>query len=119
MSPDKTSPVPHLAETRTVKVLEEGQSLSDEQRARIKAWLTANSIEPRLVSADQPVLVEYKTTADRSKQSAGHIHFTQYYVDEEGQKNADCSWKGGALSFPRCVRQKVELEPEPDGDGNA
>ncbi|BCK74009.1 hypothetical protein Srufu_079620 (plasmid) [Streptomyces libani subsp. rufus] len=119
MSPNKAAPVPSIAENRTVQVIAAGQSLSDEQRGRVRAWLTANDIDPSLVASDHPVVVEYKTTVDRSRQSVGHIHFTQYYVDEEGHKNSDCSWKGGALSFDRCVPQRFELEPEPGRSGDA
>ncbi|MFI7096845.1 hypothetical protein [Streptomyces lydicus] len=111
-------PVPHPVETRTVTVTGAAQNISTEQRDRICAWLKANGINPKLVAIGYPVNVEYRTNSDRTRQSMGHIHFTQYYVDESGSRIAD-HHKKEAVTLSRCVPERILLEPEPAKDSDA
>ncbi|MFE6126731.1 hypothetical protein ACFQ6Q_00440 [Streptomyces sp. NPDC056437] len=103
------TPVPHPIETRIVTVVTEGQDISDEQRARVCAWLTANNIDAALV-AQNDVVVQCKAQGDRE---SGHaIGFHQIYRDPDGRKVYDPMTRD-VVMFQRWVPQTVALDPEP------
>lgn len=109
-------PKSHLAPAPVVQhivtVVEEGQELTAEQRARTAAWLEANGIDPRLVARDE-ITVRYKTYG--SKPGRKLIGFHQFY-EEDGVRVFDWA-TNAALTFQRSVEQTVELAPDPAWEG--
>ncbi len=108
-APTTATPVPH-PHLRCVRVITEKDALlSDEQRARVVAWLDANGIAPGEVSTNGPVTLEYKTDGE---QEWGHlICFAEYYRDQSGARVFDWKSKEATLVH-RSVQQSVALEPE-------
>ncbi|MGY5127279.1 hypothetical protein [Streptomyces nigrescens] len=103
-------------ETRIITVAKAAQDITDEQRQRVSSWLKANGVAPHLVSTDHDITIHYRVQGDR--QGPGRIHYTQYYEDETGHKVADPGTQG-AVTFPRCVAERVPLEPDPSGESDA
>lgn len=104
-----TVPVPNPHTRQVVTVVSQGQNLSDEQRQRIIAWLSANGVDALQLTGDA-ITVESLTNGEREW---GHrIHFTEYYRDRDGHRTMDWATKH-ALSFPRCVKQTSPLPGEP------
>jgi hypothetical protein len=118
-SPDEdrqtVDPVPSPVERRIVTVVRGNQELSEEQRLRITRWLEANQIEPKRVSAHEPITIECKVRGD--SESFHVIGFTEYYVDSEGNKVFNEKTRNEALTYERWVAQVAELEPDPSWEG--
>ena len=102
--------VPREMETRIVTVIEDDQDISGEQRERVRAWLQANGVDPKLVNSAKAITIEY--TEGPFGRTPGRIWFTQYYVNAEGSKE-HALHTNEAVQFRRCVHQRVELEPDP------
>lgn len=109
-----STPVPHPAERRIVTVVADGQQISDEQRERVAAWLTANGIDPRRV-APGGITIECKVHGDRVGRQI--IGFTEYYVNPDGHREMNWKTRNGALTYERWVEQTVPIEPDPTWKG--
>jgi hypothetical protein len=107
-------PVPHPVERRITTVLSAGQKVSEEQRARVAAWLKANGIDPRRVSRDA-ITIECNMRGERPGRQV--IEFTEYYQDTEGHREMNWKTRDGALTYRRWVEQKVPLDPDPTWTG--
>lgn len=103
-------PVPHPVERRIITVLSEGQEVSEEQRARIVAWLTANGINPSRVACGT-ITIECTVRGDRPGRQV--IGFTEYYENPDGHREIDQRTLDGALTYQRWVEQTVPIEPDP------
>lgn len=109
-----TTPVPNPVERRTVTVVAEGQEISEEQRQRVMAWLTANGIDPRRV-ARGAITIECTMRGDQVGRQV--IGFTEYYENADGHREMNWKSRDGALTFERWVVQEVPLEPDPAWKG--
>lgn len=109
-----STPVPHPVERRIVTVVAADQQISDEQRKRVVAWLTANGIDPRRVAPDG-ITIEYKVHGDRVGRQI--IGFTEYYENPDGNREMNWRTRDGALTYARWVEQVVPIEPDPTWKG--
>ncbi|MFD8777527.1 hypothetical protein [Streptomyces sp. NPDC059916] len=104
--------VPYPVVRHIVTVVEEGQTLTPEQRERVVAWLRANGADPAVVTLDT-ITLEYKMFG--TKPGRQFIGFQQYYT--EGGSRVHAAITDGAVKFQRYVEQSVELEPDPAWQG--
>jgi hypothetical protein len=107
-------PVPHPVERRITTVVSAGQKISEEQRARVVAWLEANGIDPHRVTQG-PITIECHMRGERPGRQV--IGFTEYYEDTEGHREMNWKTLDGALTYQRWVEQTVLLEPDPTWTG--
>lgn len=105
-----TVPVPHPVELRIITVVAEGQEVSEEQRARIVAWLGANGIDPGRV-ARGAITIRCHMHGDRPGRQV--IEFTEYYESPDGYREMNWKTRDGALTYRRWVEQKAPIEPDP------
>jgi hypothetical protein len=103
--PKKTAAaVPHPHAVRIIKVTNADTVLNDEQRARARAWLRANDIDPDNVA---PVDV---TIEERG--ALVLICFSEYYQRPDGQREINYH-TNTAAQVQRTVPQVVPLDPDP------
>jgi hypothetical protein len=110
-----STPVPNPVERRIVTVVAEGQQISEEQRRRVVAWLTANGIDPHLVATGAAITIECRMHGDQVGRQI--IGYTEYYKNANGQREINWKTRDGALTFERWVVQEVPLEPDPTWQG--
>lgn len=108
-------PVPDPVERRIVTVVAEGQQISQEQRQRVVAWLTANGIDPHLVATGAAITIECRMHGDQVGRQI--IGYTEYYKNASGQREMNWKTRDGALTLERWVEQKVPLDPDPAWKG--
>lgn len=115
MSNQPDSPVPHPVETRIIKVIEEGQEITDQQRERVAAWLEANGIDSKRVPLKAELLVESSHLPDGSSKRS-LIKIREYYLNGDGSRVVDPKTGNDPVTYERWVEQRVQLEPEPGCD---
>lgn len=112
-STEDDSPVPYPVDFWIVTVVTGGQNISTEQRQRVGEWLEANGIKPSTVSAQDGITVEHRQYGEN--QVVSRICFSQYALDESGQKFGEQDAEGvfDAVKISRRVVQSVDLAPDP------
>jgi len=99
---------------QVVTVCKGTAQLTEEQRTRLSAWLSANGIDPTSVSSFGDITIETRMHGDDKGRS--FIGFTQYVPDGDSSRVYDWRQKG-ALTVERLVEQTAELEPDPTWQG--
>lgn len=109
--PPRFKPVPHPVQHRVVTVVEADQLLSEGQKQRIRAWLKANGIDPKWVSAAGPITVHSR--AVNGNEGGYRIKYTEFCRGEDGRRFADAG-VNAAVTVERCVLQAVPLDEDPE-----
>jgi hypothetical protein len=107
--PPALKPIPYPIEQRIITVIADDQTISEEQRSRVAAWLKANGIDPQFVSMSA-ITLTFQAMGD--KVGRYRIHYTEYFRDENGYRFADAG-SPEAVTVQRCVAQKVPLGEDP------
>ncbi|MFI9194151.1 hypothetical protein ACIG0A_33235 [Streptomyces californicus] len=109
--PPQFKPVPYPVQRRVVTVMEANQLLSEGQKQRVRAWLEANGIDPKWVSAAGPITVHSR--AVNGNEGGYRIRYTEFCRGEDGQRFADPGLNE-AVTVERCVLQTVPLNEDPE-----
>ncbi|MFF2864508.1 hypothetical protein ACFVSX_32090 [Streptomyces rubiginosohelvolus] len=109
--PPQFKPVPDPVQRRVVTVMEANQLLSEGQKQRVRAWLEANGIDPKWVSAAGPITVHSR--AVNGNEGGYRIKYTEFCRGEDGQRFADPG-VNAAVTVERCVLQAVPLDEGPE-----
>ncbi|MFB7592315.1 hypothetical protein [Streptomyces sp. NPDC056169] len=104
--------VPNPIDSFITTVVSGNAEISEEQRLRVCAWLKANGIDPKDVCSSRPITVEGRIYQGRKRHQV--ICFSEFHLDETGHRYADPRDSTTAMVIQRAVRQKVELEPDPE-----